>query len=244
MENIKNIRNIQYLNGPMSRFAELRFVWDVFWDLFLGIRKLYFTGPCVTIFGSARFQEDHRYYKIAETIGAEVASLGFTIMTGGGPGIMEAANKGAKSVAGRSVGCTITLPNEQQPNKYLDYWVNMKYFFNRKTLLIKYSYAFIVLPGGFGTMDEFFESMTLIQTGKLVHFPVVIYGTEYHKELLEFLDKMELEKTISPIDRSLFLVSDDIPQILEHIKNNYNIKRVLQPFNIAQPITWLFEKDS
>ncbi|MFZ1257608.1 MAG: TIGR00730 family Rossman fold protein, partial [Saprospiraceae bacterium] len=162
----------------------------------------------------------------------------------GGPGIMEAANKGAKSVGGRSVGCNITLPNEQQPNKYLDYWVNMKYFFNRKTLLIKYSYAFIVLPGGFGTMDEFFESMTLIQTGKLVHFPVVIYGTEYHKELLEFLDKMELEKTISPIDRSLFLVSDDIPQILEHIKNNYNIKRVLQPFNIAQPITWLFEKDS
>lgn len=241
MNGTKNANNIEYLNGPMSRFAELRFVWDVFWDLFRGIRKLYFTSPCVTIFGSARFTPDHPYYKIAETLGAEVAKLGFTIMTGGGPGIMEAANKGAKSVGGKSVGCNITLPFEQKHNAYLDHWVKMKYFFNRKVILVKYSYAFIVLPGGFGTMDEFFEAMTLIQTGKLTHFPVIIYGTEYHKELLEFLDKMELEKTISHIDRDLFLVTDDINKIVMHIVNNYNIKKVLQPYNLNHPIKWLFE---
>ncbi len=235
-------KNIQYLNGPMSRFAELRFAFDVFWDLFTGIRKLYFTGPCVTIFGSARFKEDNPYYKMAELLGAEIANLGFTVMTGGGPGIMEAANKGAQSVGGKSVGCNIELPHEQIPNPYLDTWVSMKYFFTRKTMLIKYSYAFVVLPGGFGTMDEFFESMTLIQTGKLIHFPVIIYGKEYHKELCDFLDKMEQEKTISPIDRDLFLVSDSPEEIIHHIKSNFNIKKVLRPFNISQPIKWLFEK--
>lgn len=237
------MKNIEYLNGPMSRLAELRFVLAVLWDLFTGIRKMYFTGPCVTIFGSARFKPDHPYYKMAEQLAAEIAKLGFTIMTGGGPGIMEAANKGAKSVGGKSVGCNIELPMEQKHNDYLDHWVKMRYFFNRKTILIKYSYAFVVLPGGFGTMDEFFESMTLIQTGKLIHFPVIIYGTEYHKELLDFLDKMELEKTISPIDRDLFLVSDDVDQILNHIKTNFNIKKVLQPYNITHPIKWLFEKN-
>jgi uncharacterized protein (TIGR00730 family) len=241
MNGTEKVKEIEYLNGPMSRIAELRFVWDVFWDLFRGIRKMYFTSPCVTIFGSARFNPDHPYYKIAETLGAEVAKLGFTIMTGGGPGIMEAANKGAKSVGGKSVGCNITLPMEQKHNAYLDHWVKMRYFFNRKVILVKYSYAFIVLPGGFGTMDEFFEAMTLIQTGKLTHFPVIIYGTEFHKELLEFLDKMELEKTISHIDRDLFLVTDDINKIVMHIVNNYNIKKVLQPYNLNHPIKWLFE---
>ncbi len=226
----------------MSRFSELRFVIDVFWDMFKGIRKMYFNGPCVTVFGSARFTSDNPYYKAAEKLSAEIAKLGFTVMTGGGPGIMEAANKGAKSVGGRSVGCNIELPREQFPNKYLDSWVNMKFFFTRKTILIKYSYAFIVFPGGFGTMDEFFESMTLIQTGKLVHFPVIIYGKAYHRDLLQFLDEMEKLKTISPIDRNLFLVSDDEREILEHIKNNFNIKKVLQPFNLTRPIRWLFEK--
>lgn len=242
MEPIKDIRNIKYLNGPMSRFSELRFVLDVFWDLFKGIRKMYFSGPCVTIFGSARFKEDNPYYKMAESLGAEIAKLGFTIMTGGGPGIMEAANKGAQSVGGKSVGCNIELPMEQHHNPYLDTWVNMKYFFTRKTILIKYSYAFVVLPGGFGTMDEFFEAMTLIQTGKLVHFPVIVYGKEYHKELLDFLEAMERHGTISPIDRNLFLVSDKPDEIIQHIKNNYNIKKELQPFNISTPIKWLFEK--
>jgi uncharacterized protein (TIGR00730 family) len=241
MEEPQKLKEIEYLNGPMSRMAELRFVLDVFWDLFSGIRKLYFSGPCVTIFGSARFKNDHPYYKIAELLGAEIAKLGFTIMTGGGPGIMEAANKGAKSVGGKSVGCNIDLMMEQEHNPYLDRWVKMKYFFNRKTILIKYSYAFIVLPGGFGTMDEFFEAMTLIQTGKLINFPVIIYGTEYYKELMEFLDRMELEKTISHIDRDLFLVSDDINKILMHIVNNFTIRKELRPYNVNHPIKWLFE---
>ncbi len=243
MNEKKNFKEIEYLNGPMSRIKEFGFAWKAFWDLFRGIRKLYFVGPCVTIFGSARFTPDHKYYKIGEVLGAEVAKLGFTVMTGGGPGIMEAANKGAKSVGGKSVGCNIDLPFEQKHNDYLDHWVKMNYFFCRKTLLIKYSYAFIVLPGGFGTMDEFFESMTLIQTGKLIHFPVIIYGKEYHKELLDFLDKMELEQTISPIDRNLFLVTDDIDQILAHIKHNFHIKKELRPYNITRPVKWLFEKD-
>lgn len=242
MEPIRKIRNIEYLNGPMSRISELRFVWDVFWDLFNGIRKMYFVGPCVTIFGSARFSSDNPFYIQAEQMAAEVAKLGFTIMTGGGPGIMEAANKGAQSVGGKSVGCNIELPTEQFPNPYLDRWVNMKYFFTRKTILIKYSYAFIVFPGGFGTMDEFFEAMTLIQTGKLIHFPIIIFGKEYHKELMEFLEAMERHHTISPIDRTLFLVSDDMEEILNHIKNNFNIKKHLMPFNETQPIKWLFEK--
>ncbi|HEX5624737.1 MAG TPA: TIGR00730 family Rossman fold protein [Saprospiraceae bacterium] len=241
MDDLKKNKSIQYLNGPMDRLAELGFVFDVFWDLFTGIRKLYFTGPCVTIFGSARFTQEHPYYQTAEILGAEVAKLGFTVMTGGGPGIMEAANKGAKSVGGKSVGCNIELPHEQRPNDYLDHWVSMKYFFTRKTLLIKYSYAFIVLPGGFGTMDELFESMTLIQTGKLVNFPVIIYGKDFYKELCEFLDHMESQKTISPIDRDLFLVSDDVHEILNHIKNNLNIKKLLQPFNRTRPNPWLFE---
>lgn len=242
MDPIRKIRNIEYLNGPMSRLSELRFVWDVFWDLFNGIRNMYFVGPCVTIFGSARFTSDNHFYQKAQEVAAEVAKLGFTIMTGGGPGIMEAANRGAKSVGGKSVGCNIELPTEQFPNPYLDRWVNMKYFFNRKTILIKYSYAFIVFPGGFGTMDEFFEAMTLIQTGKLTHFPVIVYGKEYHKELMDFLEAMERHATISPIDRNLFLVSDDLGQILNHIKNNYNIKNSLSPFNKTRPIKWLFEK--
>lgn len=242
MEPIRKIRNIEYLNGPMSRVAELRFVWDVFWDLFNGIRNMYFVGPCVTIFGSARFTPENPFYQKAQEVAGEIANLGFTIMTGGGPGIMEAANRGAQLVGGKSVGCNIELPQEQFPNPYLDRWVNMKYFFNRKTILIKYSYAFVVFPGGFGTMDEFFEAMTLIQTGKLTHFPIIIYGKDYHKELLEFLDAMEKHQTISPIDRSMFLVSDNVDEIINHIKNNYNIKNHLSPFNRTRPIKWLFEK--
>ncbi|MBP8725925.1 MAG: TIGR00730 family Rossman fold protein [Saprospiraceae bacterium] len=242
MSTNQNPNGIEYLNGPMSRRAELRFVLQVFWDLFNGIRKLYFTGPCVTVFGSARTSPEDPFYKAAEQIAAEIARLGFTIMTGGGPGIMEAANKGAQSAGGKSVGCNIKLPKEQFPNRYLDRWVCMKYFFTRKTLLVKYSYAFVVFPGGFGTMDELFEAMTLVQTGKLVHFPIVIYGKDFHRELLAFLDTMERHHTISPIDQRLFLVSDDADEILEHIKTNLNIKRELQPFNLTRPIKWLFEK--
>src|ERR1700712_357738 len=170
-----------YLEGPKSRGYELGFAWKVFRQFLMGFRCLHFVGPCVTVFGSARFKEDHVYYKQARALSAEIAKLGFTIMTGGGPGIMEAANRGAKDVGGKSVGCNIILPREQHRNPYLDKWVDIKYFFLRKALLIKYSYAFIVMPGGFGTLDEFYEALTLVQTNKIKMFPIIIFDKSFYK---------------------------------------------------------------
>ncbi|MEY2648480.1 MAG: hypothetical protein RL282_1193 [Bacteroidota bacterium] len=209
---------IQFLEGPRSRWADFKFVVKVAFEFIRGFRALHFTGPCVTVFGSARFKEDSEYYQLTQKFSAEVAKLGFTILTGGGPGLMEAANRGAKEVGGRSVGCNIVLPMEQHPNPYLDKWVNMKYFFVRKTLLIKYSYAFVIMPGGFGTLDELFEAMTLIQTKKINEFPVIIFSTSYHKELVEHIEKMKHLKTISEEDLQLFLVTDSIEEGVQHIK--------------------------
>src|SRR3954469_10676629 len=155
-------KEIQFLEGPQSRWKDFKYTVSVLLEFIRGFRTLHFVGPCVTIFGSARFKEDHEYYKQTRALAAEIAQLGFTIMTGGGPGIMEAANRGAKDVGGRSVGCNIVLPIEQHHNKYLDKWVDIKYFFVRKVLLVKYSYAFVVMPGGFGTLDEFYEAITLV----------------------------------------------------------------------------------
>lgn len=168
------LRDYDYLEGPKSRSSELAFTMRVAWQFIKGFRKLHFVGPCVTVFGSARFKAGHRYYTMAEKVGAAVVRTGFTVMTGGGPGIMEAANKGAYEAGGTSVGCNIKLPMEQAPNPYMHQWVTMDYFFVRKFLLLKYSYAFIVLPGGWGTMDEMFETLTLVQTGMIHHFPVVM----------------------------------------------------------------------
>ncbi|MBK7466762.1 MAG: TIGR00730 family Rossman fold protein [Saprospiraceae bacterium] len=235
----KSRKEIDFLEGPQSRWKELMFLKDVFFDLLNGLRKLHFSGPCVTVFGSARFHPEHEYYKVGERVGAEIANLGFTVMTGGGPGIMEAANKGAKSVGGRSVGCNIILPFEQTANPYLDRWVDMEFFFTRKAILRKYSYGFVVLPGGFGTMDEFFEAMTLIQTGKMTHFPIIIYGREYHKNLLEFIDDLKKYKTISPLDDKLIIVTDEVEEVVNFIKNNINIKDHLKHYN--KPKKWLFE---
>src|SRR5574338_1529129 len=144
-----------FLEGPNSRIAEFYTLLRVMRDFLRGYRALHFVGPCVTVFGSARIQPDDPHYELAMKMGAAIARLGFTVMTGGGPGIMEAANRGAKEVGGRSVGCNIELPQEQHENPFLDTWVNIKYFFVRKALLIKYSYAFVVMPGGAGTLDEF-----------------------------------------------------------------------------------------
>ena len=238
----KSNKEIEFLEGPRSRWQELIYLKDVFCDLLKGIRKLHFCGPCVTVFGSARFKEDHEYYKVGEYLGAEIAKLGFTVMTGGGPGIMEAANKGARSVGGKNVGCNIILPFEQKANPFLDIWVDMEFFFTRKALLRKYSYAFVVLPGGFGTMDEFFEAMTLIQTGKMTHFPIIIFGKEYRKNLLEFIDDLKRYKTISPLDDKLITVTDDPDEVIRYIKKNVNILENLRPHNKMKPSRWLFEK--
>lgn len=212
-----------FLEGPHSRWKELTFLVDVFKEFITGFRKLHFLGPCVTVFGSARFKEEHPYYALAREVGREVAKMGFTVMTGGGPGIMEAANRGAKDVDGRSIGCNIILPMEQHPNKYLDRWIDLRYFFVRKVLLTKYSYAFVVLPGGYGTMDEFFESLTLIQTGKFQRFPVVLMGKTYHEELYQYLQKLVFEKTIGPSDLDLFLFTDSVEAAIIHI-NKYAIE--------------------
>jgi uncharacterized protein (TIGR00730 family) len=207
----------QFLDGPRSRWKEFLFLVKVFREFFYGFRKLHFIGPCVTVFGSARFKEDHPFYKLSRQIGQEVAKLGFTVITGGGPGIMEAANRGAKDVGGRSIGCNIILPKEQHPNKYLDKWVDFDLFFVRKTLLSKYSYAFVVMPGGYGTLDEFFEALTLIQTGKFKRFPVVLMGTTYHSNLYDHLHTLAKEKTIDPDDLKLFLYTDSVEEAIEHI---------------------------
>jgi uncharacterized protein (TIGR00730 family) len=207
----------EFLEGPRSRWKEFTFLFKVMSEFFYGFRKLHFTGPCVTVFGSARFDENHQYYDLSRRMGQEIAKLGFTVITGGGPGIMEAANRGAKDVGGRSIGCNIILPKEQHPNKYLDKWVDFDLFFVRKTLLSKYSYAFVVLPGGFGTLDEFFEALTLIQTGKFLKFPIVLMGTEYHADLYKHMQRLSDEKTIDPGDLNLFLFTDSIEDAVNHI---------------------------
>lgn len=218
-----------FLEGPHSRWKELSFLLDVFKEFIYGFRKLHFVTPCVTVFGSARFKEDHVYYQLARNIGARMAELGFTVMTGGGPGVMEAANRGAKDVGGRSIGCNIILPHEQQPNPYLDQWIDLNYFFIRKVLLTKYSYAFIVMPGGYGTLDEFFESLTLIQTGKFQRFPVVLMGKYFHRNLQEHLNVMLDDKTISPEDLELFLFTDSVDEAVFHIE-----KHAIQGFGLTK----------
>lgn len=205
------------MEGPGSRLRELKYVFGVFRQFIKGLRALHFVGPCVTVFGSARFGPDHPYYALAREVSARVAELGFAIMTGGGPGIMEAANRGARDVGALSVGCNIVLPHEQQENPYLDRFVNMEYFFVRKELLRKYSFAFIVLPGGFGTLDEFFETLTLIQTGKIERFPMVIMGTEFHQDIIRHIERMIVEKTISAEDMDLLLITDSVDEVVAHI---------------------------
>ena len=229
---------IRFLDGPRSRWEEFKMVVKVSFEFIKGFRALHFVGPCVTVFGSARFKEDNPYYQQTRALAAEIAKLGFTIMTGGGPGIMEAANRGAKDVNGRSVGCNIKLPHEQTNNPYLDKWVFIDYFFVRKTLLVKYSYAFIICPGGFGTLDEFFEALTLIQTGKIQRFPVVIFVQDFHHHLIDHIKLMIEQKTISPQDESLFLITDSIEEAVNHVKNI-----AIEPFGLKHgPESWLGEE--
>ncbi|HMO31432.1 MAG TPA: TIGR00730 family Rossman fold protein [Lacibacter sp.] len=239
---MKNHVEIRFLEGPQSRWADFKFTIKVLIEFIRGYRALSFVGPCVTIFGSARYKEDHEYYQLTRQVGAEVAKLGFTVMTGGGPGLMEAANRGAKDVNGRSVGCNIVLPHEQEPNPWLDKWVNIRYFFVRKTLLIKYSYAFICMPGGFGTLDELFESITLIQTGKIRNFPVIVIGREFHKDIVEHIHLMKEKGTISPEDLDLFVVTDSIEEAIEILREQ-SIKRFALQHERPRPYRWLLERN-
>lgn len=228
-----------YLDGPKGRGFELWFAIRVFWQFIRGFRKLHFIGPCITVFGSARFKEDSKFYIAAREIGKRISQLGFVTMTGGGPGIMEAANRGAFENGGISVGCNIQLPFEQKPNPYMNKTITFEHFFVRKVLLIKYSYAFIILPGGFGTMDEFFETLTLIQTKTITQFPMVLFGKEYYKELWDVLEHMAANGSISKEDLSLVLITDDVDEAMKHIRTyiseNYKIKR-------RKRYPWLLER--
>ncbi len=229
------------LEGPHSRRREFLILLRAVRDFIRGFRGLHFVGPCVTVFGSARFPQGHQYYELGREVGRAVANLGFTVMTGGGPGVMEAANRGAQEAGGRSVGCNVTLPHEQFPNRYLDRYVTCHYFFVRKVLLFKYSYAFVVLPGGLGTLDELTEALTLIQTGKILQFPVVLMGTTYWKPFLDLLREMVTVGTVAATDLDLFFVTDAVPEAMAHIEHyairRFGLKRRTQP----PPRPWLGE---
>jgi uncharacterized protein (TIGR00730 family) len=224
------------LDGPRSRRAELGTWTRVSRELIRGFRRLHFVGPCVTVFGSARVAEGSVEYDTARQMARELSRIGFSIMTGGGPGVMEAANRGARDVGGTSVGCNIELPMEQQPNPYLDISIDFNYFFVRKLMLVKYSYAFVVMPGGFGTVDELFEALTLIQTGKIHDFPVVVMGKQFWSGMQSQLDTMVARGMVEAKDLNLLLVTDDVNAAVAHIERcavtRFKLHRRLRPVRV------------
>jgi uncharacterized protein (TIGR00730 family) len=229
------------LAGPRLRRTELRTLVSVGREMLRAFRALHFVGPCVTVFGSARIGPDEPGYDTARRLAASLSRHGFTIVTGGGPGMMEAANRGARDAGGPSVGCTIELEHEEQPNPYLDLQVSFEYFFARKFMLIKYSYAFVVMPGGFGTADELFEALTLIQTGKIHNFPVVLVDRAFWAPLTDMLDRMVDDGLIARSDLDLLRITDDVDEAVAHIRD-----RTVAEFGLAEklrPIRAIGETD-
>jgi len=228
-----------YLEGPKDRSYELFFAIRVFRQFIKGFRTLHFIGPSITVFGSARFKEDHPYYALARECGKRIALLGFNTMTGGGPGIMEAANRGAFENGGKSIGCNIQLPFEQKINPYVTTSITFEHFFVRKVLLVKYSFAFLILPGGVGTMDEFYETLTLVQTKTITQFPIVLLGRSYFQPVIDYLHYMAEQGTISPEDINLVLLTDSVDEAMDHIskyiRTNYSVKPRKKQW-------WLFER--
>jgi uncharacterized protein (TIGR00730 family) len=208
-----------FLTGAHSRGFELGRALKIFAELISGFRALHFVGPCITVFGSARFPAGHPYYELTREVGAKIAEAKFTVMTGGGPGLMEAANRGAKEAGGASIGCNIVLPKEQRPNPYVDKWVEFRYFFVRKLMLVKYSYGFIAAPGGFGTLDELFEVATLVQTRKIKNFPIVLLGVDYWTPLMDFLRKsLVVAGAIDVADADSILLTDSPAEAVKAIQ--------------------------
>jgi uncharacterized protein (TIGR00730 family) len=233
----------KFLVGPRPRGSELLFALGVFAELIRGLRRLHFVGPCVTVFGSARFPPEHPYYALTRAVGARLAEAGFTVMTGGGPGLMEAANRGARDVGGGSVGCNIVLPAEQKPNPYLDRFVTFRHFFVRKVMLAKYSYGFVGMPGGLGTLDEIFEIAVLIQTGKIRSFPLVLVGREHWAPLVDYLrQRLVTAGTIDALDVERIHLTDSAQEAVEWIR-----ARALPEFGLSygprpEPRWWLGER--
>ena len=208
-----------------SKAEYARETWRVFRimaEFVEGFDELGQLGPAVSIFGSSRTRPDNPYYKLAEQTSAALVRAGFAIITGGGPGIMEAANKGAFEVGGHSVGLNIEIPEEQQTNEYQNLSLSFRYFFARKMMFNKYAQAFVIFPGGFGTMDEFFESMTLIQTVKMQHFPIILMGSEFWKGLLDWIKNIMLnqQQNISPEDLDIFTLTDDPAEVVRIVQES------------------------
>jgi uncharacterized protein (TIGR00730 family) len=222
---------VLFLAGRHSRTKETLRLFRIMIEYIRGFRAFWDVGPAVTVFGSARFGEGHTYYEIARKMGKLLAQEGFTVVTGGGPGLMEAANRGCRDAGGYSVGCNIVLPHEQAPNPYLNKVVTFYYFFVRKIMLVKYSYAYIILPGGFGTLDEMSESLTLIQTGKLYDFPIILMGREYWKGFYDWLEGTLLkEGAISRTDLGFIHLTDDPEEAMQMIrKANQGLSLKLRP---------------
>jgi len=190
----------------------------MFQEFVAGCRAMHDVGLAVTVFGSARFDENHRYYRLARDLGRALAERDYAVVTGGGPGIMEAANRGAREGGGLSIGCNIVLPYEQKPNPYLDRVVDFDYFHVRKVMLVKYSEAFVLMPGGYGTLDEIFETVTLVQTGKIGHFPIVAMGRDYWQRMLDFISETIFrEGTAAEGEVGGFLVTDSVEETVDHI---------------------------
>jgi uncharacterized protein (TIGR00730 family) len=205
------------LRGADDLLVDFDRAFHVFHELVSGCRALYDIGLAVTVFGSARFNEEHPYYQLARATGRQLAEAGYAVITGGGPGIMEAANRGAREGAGLSIGCNIVLPWEQQPNPYLDLLLNFNYFFARKVILTKYSCAFIVMPGGYGTLDEIFEIANLITTGKMKQFPIVAMGKDYWAQLLEFIEETMLREGTIDEQYTHVFQTDSPEEAIAHI---------------------------
>lgn len=209
-----------FFEGPRSRIDEFLRVIRIGAEFISGFRALHFVGPCVTVFGSARPHQGDPLYQLARRVGAELAQAGFTVMTGGGPGLMEAANRGAQEAGGVSIGCNIELPDEERPNPYLDEFVPFRYFFVRKVMLVKYSYGFVALPGGLGTLDEIFETATLVQTRKIWGFPLILIGIDYWRPLLDFMrERLLAHGAIDPEDLEVFFVTDSSEEAVRHLRD-------------------------
>jgi uncharacterized protein (TIGR00730 family) len=216
-----NNRNYEdkLLRNQHSWFQDLIRAWQISREAMNGFNTFRNIEPSITVFGSARFKEDHKYYKLGVKVGTEIAKAGMATMTGGGPGIMEAANRGAFEAGGRSIGCNIDLPHEQGSNPYVDMSLDFKYFFTRKVMLMRYSVGFILLPGGFGTLDEMFEALTLIQTEKIKRFPLICVGKAFWEPLIPFIEEIMLEnKTINRADLEHIQITDDPTEAVRWIK--------------------------
>ena len=208
----------QFLTGRRGRAEDLESAVQVFLEFLRGFESLHVDRPAITVFGSARFAEDHPYYDLARRTGICLANAGYPVVTGGGSGIMEAANRGAREAGGPSIGCSIRLPREQKSNPYLDQVIEFDHFFVRKVMLVKYSCAFVVFPGGYGTLDEVFEASVLMQTGKIQHFPIILMGSAYWRPMQDFLKNTLLsERTIDAQDLELFHLTDNPEQVVELI---------------------------